>query len=123
MKTVKEFRDLITSEGGEINIGCISIKYQEGQDIDIYACDRIFAWLNSNLEDRQNLSDVIVSVENTWSNPSDDKKLIIDLENKNSDLDKELSVAKLALRDSGLLIGKIEAYEKLLMGRDLTIGK
>lgn len=118
MKTIGDLRELITDEGGPLVIGAIKISYQgKGDDIDVYLEDDLVMWFPSSNEDSGRLDDA--------GNYSVDSRIhegfeVLQAERKAT---RKLEEAEKKLAEAAHAIGKVEAYEKLIIGRELTIGK
>lgn len=116
IKTIGELRKKIEEEG-EFKVGVIKVSYDVGGDIDIYFKDRLIQWILADVSGDTlltDLNDSDYSVSTDWDDIDEIKKKNRTLEKRNEELEKIISTEKLAL-------GKVEAYEKLLIGRAITI--
>ena len=120
MKTIKDLRELIKLNNGEIKIGNLLIRCQEDEDvredIDFYFNDHLAQWIGLGETDDKILSELDLNMDSYFKDNSEEKK---ELKGQVEELKDEL----LKNGDSKLIKGKVEAYEKLLIGRDVTIGK
>jgi len=121
IKTVGDLRNIIRQNGGSLVIGQIKIDYIEGSDIDIYFDDSLVQWYNSSCED----SDSLINEEayNFTDSPSqirekegNSRKKLREAEEKIIELEKNID-------KNNLTVGKVEAYENILLGRDLVLPK
>lgn len=92
------------ADNGEIEMGPVRIFGGGGRDIDVYIDNRLVAWLSAANSD--------VSV----------------MESSRDSFTKEIEVVKevekvveASSKEDYILLGKVEAYEKLLLGRAVTI--
>lgn len=125
MKTIGELRKLLLDNKGEIKIGDLVFSYEEGKDIDINLCNHLLMWLQGNNDDSCLLEKINFSIASEYE---EEKREKTKEENKTINLELEQTKKKLEIienekKDFSLFIGKVEAYEKLLMGRDVTISK
>lgn len=128
LKTIGDLKRLIRLEG-ELKIGSNGITFaypNDGGDIDISLGGKLFAWFGAP-SDETMLEDAMYQVSSDFTNLQDK---IDDLKGENRVLEvkfKEVENEKNSLlevkKNNELALGKVEAYEKLLIGRDLTISK
>jgi hypothetical protein len=128
MKTVQDLRTAVIERNGELKIGHLRITHSEGGDIDFMLKDKLVMWIGRNQEDSVELGDVYANINSGFNDILENKKS--DLQKVIEELTADLSNAKQEkeelekkLKANELNAGKIEAYEKLLIGRDLTISK
>lgn len=135
--TVKELRDKILSGGGEVIVGKAKITYTEGTDVDVFtSTGEIVCWLSSGKVDED---DVLKSITVKSKFFEEDRiTAIIDFaqylglkvgvkpitvekevlkvqEVKTVDVESQLEASKLR--------GMVDAYEKIVLGRDITVNK
>ena len=118
METVGHLKFDIGKNGGfELKIGQLSFEYEGGEsDIDIKLEDDLIAYVPSGTSDDTALKDVELSVMGDIKRG----KEALREERKATKLMEE---AEKIRQESILAVGKVEAYEKLLIGRDITISK
>ena len=114
MKTIADLKVLIHSHDGELKIGSLRFTHQDGEDIDIHLDGDLVAYLTKDDNDETNLTDVELMV-------MDNIKRGREALSNERKIKKELEEANEAKHDALTAIGKVEAYEKLLLGRTITI--
>ena len=123
MKTLGELRQLIIEHDGTLQIGALKFTYATEEDIDINFDGQLVMWFSKDKSD-----DCLLSAE-TFSISTDVNEAREALKEKNDGKREEckakeaLAEAEKKLTEARYSIGKIEAYEKLLIGRDITISK
>lgn len=118
MKTVKDLRVLLKANGGKINIGKLRISSEGvGQDIDVNLNDNLLMWISQSDPDKELLENV-GTINFDFENFGNSKKEIETLTKLNTELETTLKSS-----NTDILKGKIEAYENILIGRDITAGK
>jgi hypothetical protein len=131
MKTLGDLRELLKANDGKIEIGGISIIGIENQDIDIKYGYQLVAWYSST-QDSENLLDDDGTFTKDFSfrkkiEGSDKEKILNEqLEEKEKIIEenkKEITGLETMVHSNALAVGKVEAYEKLLIGREITISK
>lgn len=129
MKTIKDLRDLLSANDGKIKIGSLTIStsQNEREDIDIHFDNRLLTWIRRVENDDGLLEKSSTSLNGDFDTDSLQKDNILHLD-KISSLEvelqstkKELDNALLLVRNSELALGKVDAYEKILLGRHLTV--
>ena len=126
IKTIRDLKNLIGVNMG-LKIGCISFEYpNEGGDIDIELNGQLLAWFDKPADETL-LEDVNSTVSSDFTGL---KEKIDGLKEEKREIEikfKEIETERntlLEIKKSGeLALGKVEAYEKLLIGRDLNISK
>lgn len=129
MKTVKDLRDLVQANDGQINIGglVIATNKDERTDINIRWKGKLLTWVRGIELDGCDLSNVDTKLTDDFIV---DKTTEVSLgseitrlkENLNG-IAKENSRLLEMVKQNDLAVGKVEAYEKLLIGREISIGK
>lgn len=118
IKTIGDLRKLMVANGGSLKIGSFEFKSAgDGNDIDVNFQDNLVAWYQSISLDDQ-LLDEGMTVSSDWD-ANESKKL----RKTNRDLENEIIEMKGKAKSDELALGKVEAYEKLLIGREITISK
>lgn len=129
MKTIKDLRDLLSANGGKVKIGSLTIStsQNEREDIDIHFDNRLLTWIRKVENDDGLLEKSFTSLNGDFDTDSLRKDNFLHLD-KISSLEvelqstkKELDNALLLVRNSELALGKVDAYEKILLGRHLTV--
>lgn len=130
MKTLKDVRSLILQNGGEIKIGNLIFKHEEGKDIDVYIKDRLVFWIHGHETDDSKLDEIYGTIATEIENLNDSSSIentlrqqITDLEMANKEKEKIIYSLKEDSQNNEFVRGKVEAYEKLLISREVTIGK
>lgn len=128
MKTVGELRKLISECDGKLIIGKIYFAYKEEGDIDINLDGKLASYIRSSVSDETNLADGCIDyIYDFWDKlePKDDDKddVISLLKDKVAELEKENVEIKECAVSYSKKKGMVEAYEKILIGRELTVGK
>lgn len=129
MKTIKDLRDLLSANGGKIKLGSLTIStsQNEREDIDIHFDNRLLTWIRKVENDDGLLEKSSTSLNGDFDTGSlqKDNSLHLDrissLEVELQSTKKELDNALLLVRNSELALGKVDAYEKILLGRHLTV--
>ncbi len=123
MKTLGELRKLITDNDGVLEIGALKFTYKIGEDVDVKLDEWLVMWLSKNNPDATLLSGKNFSK----TNDIDEMRQTVKEKSENFQNEKKaqetLMEAEKKLADAQNAIGKVEAYEKLLIGRDITISK
>lgn len=132
MKTIKDLKDLLKLNEGKIEMGKIVITTDitNTSDIDIKFDGDLMQWFSSVCKDEDLLSEESTySTESSFIKNKESAKDINDLNyqlrRKNEEIEKLTEeIKKIKVENlPDIYKGKIEAYEKLLIGRDLTISK
>ena len=134
MKTVKDLRKVILENDGQIKIGELEINHKEKGDIDFKLKGDLMIWICSSQDEEAELSQVSVSINEDINSLKGDvektKQTIQDLKENKSELEEKIlkqgeKIQELLKKydESKKGLGKIEAYEKLLIGRTVSIGE
>lgn len=129
MKTIKDLRDLLSANGGKIKLGSLMINtsQNEREDIDFHFDNRLLTWIRKVENDDDLLEKSYTSLNGDFDTSSlqKDNSLHLDrissLEVELQSTKKEMDKALLLVRNSELALGKVDAYEKILLGRHLTV--
>lgn len=122
LQTIEDLKNLLIENNGEIRIG--SFKITQGSDVDFYLENKLIGWIPSNFDNGRKLEeDVFSKSADIFPNINDKDERIASLTKEKETLEKELKEAENLKIQVDLSLGKVEAYEKLLIGRDITIGK
>jgi hypothetical protein len=118
MKTLNELKDAITNSDSDLKIGQLSFGYAGGasDDIDIHLDGDMIAYIENETLGDTKLEDIELIIM------SDIKRGKEALKNER-DAKKRLEEAEQMKNEAVTAIGKVEAYEKLLIGRQITISK
>lgn len=116
MKTIKDLKLVIVSLGGVMKIGGLEFEYKIGQDIDVKLDGDLIMWVSKDIEDDILLAEVLYTVNFDVENGKNARQEVKVLQKTIEELEK-------ATGSNSLALGKVEAYEKILIGRELTIGK
>ena len=114
MKTIGDLRQLIKENGEALVLGELVFTWKDGEDIDIKFQGRLIQWIQETVSDETELHAAETSQSSDIERAFEKKKNTEALEAKIVDLEKKL-------QENALSIGKVEAYEKLLIGRGVTI--
>ena len=118
IKTIQDLDNLIQDNDGKLVIGSIVFERNDN-DIDVRVNDSLVMWFSFSNTDLTEFS-----VTGLFSKKQDlvkEELKKVQLENEN--LVVEVANLNSKIKESGKLAGKVEAYEKLLMHRELTVGK
>lgn len=135
--TVKELREKILSNDGEVIFGKVKITYSYSNDVDVFTSNGdLVCWVNSA---REESNDVLksISVKNelfeeeritaivdfaqylgvkVGVEPITAEKEVLKVQDvKIVDVESQLEASKLR--------GMVDAYEKIVLGRDITVSK
>ena len=127
MKTVGDLKRLIKESGGVLNFGAIRVTYvtpgvdETDNDVDVKHGHDLICWIGAEVSPDTLLEETgtftnYVNFEEKMKGSSEKDEII-------SDLQKEVKILKNNQDENQLAVGKVEAYEKILLGRELTIGK
>ena len=136
MNTLGDLKKVILESEGKLKIGGLSLSYSGNadSDVDIKLNGNLTAWISSDKEDDLELSGIDLTIKEDISSLKEDlnvlREKIRDLKKGNEEFDETLKkkddligALKIKLKDDNLSLGKVEAYEKLLIGRTLSIGE
>lgn len=118
MKTVQELRQLVPEHGDKCAIGALVFENNDG-DVDVHFDDDLIQWFSKEVDgvaqlDHEDAFTKSSSLSKRREKLAEARSEIERLTEDNAGLQKRASEASLAL-------GKVEAYEKLLVGRGVTI--
>ena len=124
IKTIGDLRNLIEENDNDLVIGEVNFCFKEGEDIDVHFHGSLVQWYSKDNANEITLSEsdktTLSEADKTTSSDIDkmDKtqKDNRELKEKNEELEKRAVEATTA-------VGKVEAYEKLLIGRTVSIGQ
>lgn len=129
MKTVKDLKDLVLAQEAKVlKIGSLEFRCDgEDQDVDVYINDKMAAWVSSGNANDTPLEEVNLNVDSAVFRgeeelsevKSDNRKL----RKANEKLEERLEAVKEQYDANHVALGKVEAYENILLGRDLTVSK
>jgi len=124
MKTLQDLRDLISQNDGKITIGALTFSYNkiDEADIDVHFQNVLIMWFSGTFDATSPLSEMY-----TVTSVFEEQKAALreKMEKKKEEANTPAPVVAETNKESveQFALGKVEAYEKILMGRDLTIGK
>jgi hypothetical protein len=124
MKTVKEFRDEIIAAGGVVTDGDYTYHHKEGGDVDIKEEDNLIAYIPSHRIETKEYAEAINPMIHSLKNVGKLVKLAkhFNLYTDAPDMGPMQVVETFKENpDTHRLGGMVEAYEKLLIGRGVTI--
>jgi hypothetical protein len=145
MKTLKDLREAIIKNEGSLAIGQLRFIHNAGQDVDVHLGSRLVFWISSQDKDEdllENLRGTISSDVEGLDHKSDFEQEYLckfidnteqffkrirqntieeELRTDLADVKKQLAEKEKLVKNSELALGKVEAYEKLLIGRGVTI--
>ena len=123
LRTLGELRELIIENEGVLEIGVLKLTYTLESDVDISLGGQIVMWASRNRPDEAFLTDEIFSIANDINEAKEALKEKREGKREENNAKELLAKAEKKLLEAQNAIGKVEAYEKILIGRDLTIGK
>ncbi len=118
MKTVGDLRKFISEHSGELVLGSLSFEMPAGPggDIDVHLLGDLITWFPKGTSDDEPLASSTMC--NLEIKEGKEAKAEV------SRLKEEMENIKKILPPTDLFaLGKVEAYEKLLIGRNITISK
>ena len=122
--TVKELRDKILAAGGKIQVGGIVITYEEEKDIDVHSSDELIAYVSGSTEDNDLVEDRALIVNRKVYN---NLPRVIDwlqfVGVKVEGVEPIVKIERILVENTEhlKLIGQVEVYEKMLLGRVVTL--
>lgn len=128
IKTLKDLRDILRANGGKLEIGKVKMNLSgndENPDVDVYVDGKLAFWTKSG--DETNMIDVTYSLNQDWDHDGLQKTIntlnekVNDLETENKALQSDKEDLLKLKKDSEHAMGKVEAYENILIGRSVTI--
>jgi len=122
MKNLGDLKKLIEENGGVLRIGKLEFK-NTGTDIDIMISDTLVMWIKKDQDGETNLGDLDTSIMDALFNNGDLKRRAIESEKQNRELEQENVRLKAEAISSQKAVGKVEAYENILLGREITVSK
>lgn len=123
MKTLGELRETIVSNGGELQIGALVFKCQSDTDVDVHFDGQLIMWFPKNEAGSALLCDKVFSISGDVDEARAALKRKRDGEREEHKTNEFLAEAVKKELIAQNAIGKVEAYEKLLIGRNITISK
>lgn len=127
MKTLKDLREMIISNEGNIKIGGINFSHKEGEDVDIKLNDNLIMWFKKNESDEALLSEVEYSTDSDIEEGKralrEERERVTATEAVEKLEQSQLAEVTKQLAEVSLALGKVEAYEKMLIGRTVTLGQ
>lgn len=121
---LRDLRRFILEADGEIKIGSVKIKHDDGCDIDVSLNGSLVCWISAGVSGDVNLVDVPTTIADNVDLKVN-QNLKDEISGKNEVIEKlelDLRETKSQLSENQLAVGKVEAYEKLLLGRSVSIG-
>ena len=110
IKTIGDLRELIKESGGTLEIGLLTIRYDDGKDIDFLYKGNLMQWISQTREDDVELESYIASGIDAAVIETVAKEKIVEVE-------KVIETNMPDPKQSGM----IEAYEKILLGHKITL--
>jgi len=125
MIKIGDLRRLIKEAGGSILIGEAKIKYNEGGDIDVFIGSSLVAWAHSSNGDEVPLDQITASTNGDFKKEAVQNltEMVTEKDKEIVDLREKLERSEQDAKKNELAVGKVEAYEKLLIGRSVSIGE
>lgn len=122
--TLGKLREFILEAGGKIKIGAVGITYSSGGDIDVHINHNLVSWIDGDHGDSVEIEDVVPTTSDDFNMDvvRNLKNDIRDYGNQIGELKTKLKEAEEVSTQNQLAVGKVEAYEKLLIGRTVSIG-
>lgn len=114
MKTIKDLREVLDKNDGTLKIGQLVFTTKEGDDIDVNLDDNLVFWVSKELPD----DTLLAEIDGTVSSIIESR---IKAQQKNKELKTKLEEMEKNQVDSQFALGKIEAYEKILINRSVTV--
>lgn len=121
MKTVGDLRKAIKDNGGELKIGLMRFTFEDDDDIDLHWGSELILWINKAEPDATLLD--AEGITTTVDGFVASKEKIGEQATEIKDLKKEVETLTDKVKDGALSVGMVQAYEKILIGRDVTISK
>lgn len=134
---LKELREKVIEAGGEMVVGCVRFNCKEEGDLDVYKVDgSLVAWASSSNDVEKKVEEVI-SVANEVLKDGSVKALVdfvqyigvdvgilpIEIEKPVVEVREVMKVDVESQIEASKLRGMVDAYEKIVLGRDVTISK
>jgi hypothetical protein len=121
---IKQLRELIIESDGKLVIGKLSFEMKKDEDgkdgdIDIHFNEHLIQWVKSETDGEKELSDDEIC--NVQSDFLEFKDKLFEAQRAKIKAEEMVEEIKLASVSSELLKGKVEAYEKMLIGRGVTL--
>jgi len=114
IKTIGDLRNLIEDNDNNIVIGEVSLTFKDGEDIDVHFHGSLVQWYSKDNADTVLLNEARNTVSSDVEKGDKAQKENRELKEQIEELEKKGVEATLA-------VGKVEAYEKMLIGRGVTI--
>lgn len=115
IKTVGDWRKLIDDNGGVLKINKLTLEYSANEDIDVKFDGDLLQWLGEEEKDETSINEAYWTVDSDYEKHKESNKENIQLKVKITELEKTIESAS---KDTG----KVEAYEKILIGRTVSVG-
>jgi hypothetical protein len=122
LETVGDLRELIKANNGVLNIGTLTFKFDSDLkgDIDVNHRGSLVMWISKGVGNAESLdSTETYSTTGVFDDKTEEPDPQIEIDRLNAEVRK----LKKENVEASLAVGKVEAYEKLLIGRELTIGR
>jgi len=120
--TVGELRDLVAEqENKKLVLGEITIRLEDGdKDLEIHVFDNLVQWWNVDVDPTTELTNK--NQYTVSSSERDVKENWRTATKRVEELEEAIKVAEAKAAESNLALGKVEAYEKMLLNRTVSIG-
>lgn len=114
---MKDLRDFLKENGGAVEIGGLKMSIEGGNygggDVNFHVRGKLLGWIHRDVDDAKELdSTTSVKILDSFSLIEDAKEG-----------EPAGTVVKEADSEKFVAIGKVEAYEKILLGRDVTVSR
>jgi len=126
LQTVGDIREAISQSGGTINLGrALRLSYDSSNpsDVDVYLFDSLLCWIPKSTDGEVQLAIAFTFIdgwENSRTLKEEAARKLAEAEAKCLELESQNATLQ---GSTGLDAGKVAAYEKLLIGREVTIGR
>lgn len=123
LKNVEDLRRLLEDNGNSVQVGKIRITTEgEGQDIDFYVGETLVYWI-SGVEKAETLGDIKGTLSSEMTRFFENSEEVADFRKEKKDMEKKILDMEVKVQEAAGAMGKVEAYEKLLIGREVNIGR
>lgn len=119
IETIGDLREVIKQNGGELKIGKLTLAYEENGDIDINFDDSLIQWFSASNNDTFSLTDEATYTYQDSPTQVREEEGVKWKEYR--EMEKKLAELEKTATDNNLALGKVEAYEKILIGRAFTV--
>lgn len=123
MKTIKDLEEIIKESGGVFQIGGLMFEQSSPDaDIDVKIAEELVMWFSNTEDKNASLNDAEVYslsgkfTESGKKRAQEKRAKLTELEEQNTELIKKAG-------ENVSAVGKVEAYEKLLLGRTVSLGQ